>query len=442
MKKLKSRFLLLALMAGVTFMFSNCTKHDEVLNLQPSESTPTTSTVLTSVKGSPKVLGYGEGKWDGTVEALWSLAPKLSLTATVPDIGNNTFAGFLGNSTNVTMRSCYDASNIYYLVEWSTPQYHVQSAQWYYNPTTRLWAQESGAPSLNADGTYRPPFAQDQFTMLWPIANKPVASFGTLSCYAACHVNTSFGSGTPPSGGVMYTNGPNEELDCWRARLLQVCNANQANDCFIDDGSSVGAGASGTINKNEVHGDWQVNNGSSSSVPASLQSTQPADGGFSNKISLTITGKKTKVNVPWYVIPAGGYSNSAIMLSDTGSKAIRVVAVDSNGVLTLANGNTIDPRTSASGTNYQQVGSGDGPNCIPGSVVGPYTGSRGDVTANAYFTGSGWRLLLKRPLRTADAKHDVDFSALTDQLFGIGIMFNGADYQHAIVNGLTLTFKK
>jgi hypothetical protein len=74
--------------------------------------------------------------------------------------------------------------------------------------------------------------------------------------------------------------------------------------------------------------------------------------------------------------------------------------------------------------------------------VGPFTGSRGDVSANGYYTGSGWRLLLKRAIRTSDTKYDVDFTGLKDQPFGIGVMFNGADNQHGIANGLTLTFQK
>ena len=129
------------------------------------------------------------------------------------------------------------------------------------------------------------------------------------------------------------------------------------------------------------------------------------------------------------------------MLKDTlpGGAAIKVIAVDSMGVLTLANSATIDPRV---GTDYQQVGAGDGPKCIPGSIVDAYTGSRGDVIANAFYTGTGWRLLLKRALKTSDTVNDVDFSTLSNQFFGIGVMFNGADNQHAIVPGLTLVFEK
>jgi hypothetical protein len=142
-----------------------------------------------------------------------------------------------------------------------------------------------------------------------------------------------------------------------------------------------------------------------------------------------------------WVIPAGTYSNSAILLSDTlpGGAAVKVTAVDSNGVLTLANSITIDPKV---GTDYQQVGVSDGPKCIPGSIVAPYTGSRGDVTANGFYTGSGWIILLKRALKTNDTANDVDFSSLSDQPFGVGAMFNGADNQHAIVVGLMLHFEK
>jgi hypothetical protein len=204
--------------------------------------------------------------------------------------------------------------------------------------------------------------------------------------------------------------------------MLQVVNVNQANDAFLDWGG-------GTLNQNEVHNDLQ---------------TKTSDGGFSNKQTLTITGTSTKEAVPTWVIPSGAYSNGAIMQADTlaGGKAVKVIAVDSNGVLTLANAVKIDPRTAASGTAYQQVGSGDGVSCIPGSIVSAYTGSRGDVTANAFFTGTGWRLLLMRALKTADAVNDVDFTSLSDQPFGVGVMFNGADNEHAIVNGLTLHFNK
>ena len=453
MKYVQKKYVVIALLIATVTSLAYCTKRDQLI-----EDISLTDNTLYSMKVSagPAVQPVSGSAWDGTIDAVWNNAKTLTVHATVPDLGNGTFTGYIGNATDITMRSMYDATNIYYLVEWNQGQKNVKSALWYYNLTKHLWTQEvtnfttpvasttNGAGTdynVNSDGTLRPTFSQDQFVMMFNIANS-FRSFATLSCYAACHANSSFGTPTTPAGGVMYTNGPTELLDVWRARMLQVVNTNQVNDCFIDDGSSVGLGMSGTLDKNEVHSDWQIHNGSSSTVPPQYQSTQAADGGFNNSQTLKMNNvARTSVKVPIWIIPSGTYNNSAIMLKDTlpGGAAIKVIAVDSMGVLTLANSATIDPRV---GTDYQQVGAGDGPKCIPGSIVDAYTGSRGDVIANAFYTGTGWRLLLKRALKTSDTVNDVDFSTLSNQFFGVGVMFNGADNQHAIVPGLTLEFEK
>ncbi len=406
------------LIATIIFTAVNCTKNNQVID---SNSSTTAATILNSIKGTATLQPIGGSAWDGTIEAAWANAPKLSVLATVPAPGNNTFTGYNGNTDSITIRSMYDAANIYFLVEFNSDFKSVYSSPWYFNPTTKLWAQEVATPSKNADGvTFRPSFSQDQFVIMFNI-NNSCPSFNTLSCYAACHINTGYGDSSVGASGTMHTVGSSEILDVWRARTIQVLNENQLNDCYIWDGG-------GVLNKNEVTAD-----------PMAATS----DGGFSNKQTKTITGTTTKVSIPTWVIPAGGYSNGVIFQKDTLSgTAIKVTAVDTNGVLTLANGSKIDPRTSASGTNYQQVGYGDGPNCIPGSIVSNYTGSRGDVTANYYWTGTGWRLLLSRKLNTGDTKYDADFSSLADQPFGVGVMFDGADNQHAIVPGLTLHFKK
>src|ERR1035437_7974036 len=177
----------------------------------------------------------------------------------------------------------YDANNIYFLMEFNTPQHNAMSAQWYFNSAqtdmTKRWAQEATASSLtnlSPDGSYRPPFAQDQFVMMWNIANS-CQTFNALSCYAACHKMSSYGGTTTPDGGVMYTNGPTELLDVWRARMLQGMNSNQLNDCFIDDGSF--KGLSGTFDGNYVNSDLQA-----TSTPAATLSGSAAVavGGFSN----------------------------------------------------------------------------------------------------------------------------------------------------------------
>ncbi len=456
MKNLNKHFVTFPFMvAAIAMGLSSCTKHDQILDLtEVVTPTPTLDTdTLYSVSGTATLQPIGGGQWNGDVSQ-WSGAPALTVNAVVPDLGNGTFEGYIGNSTSIKMQSMHDASNIYFLMEFNLSQKNCRSAQWYYNPTTKKWAQESSVPALNSDNvTYRPAFIQDQLVLLFNVANS-CPSFNTQSCYGACHLNSSYGGPINPGEGAMWTNGPTEVLDCWRCRALQPMNMNQAMDAFIDDGSSVGTGMSGTLNKNEVHGDWQVLNGPSSTVPPALQSpglqvaapgassSLAADGGFTNKQNMQITFAPagTKENIPIWVVPNSTYSAapnySAITLADTLSgAAVKVVGVDTNGVLYLANATTIDPRT---GTDYKQVGSGDGPKCIPGSIVGAYTGSRGDVTCNMYYTGTSVKFLIKRALTTTDAVYDVNFGSGNDFPFGVGAMFNGADNQHAIVAGLTL----
>ncbi|HET9824499.1 MAG TPA: ethylbenzene dehydrogenase-related protein, partial [Chitinophagaceae bacterium] len=67
---------------------------------------------------------------------------------------------------------------------------------------------------------------------------------------------------------------------------------------------------------------------------------------------------------------------------------------------------------------------------------------RGDITSAAVYTGSGWAVEIKRPLKTEDAlKQDVDFSTLENQQFGVAI-WNASNYQHGIQPNLVLKFKK
>lgn len=418
MEKQKKRVTIALIVCSITLL-TFCTKKDQVL----VTSAGVAPSILYAMKGTATIQSQGEhSPSTGVSAAEWANAPKLTVIATVPSPGNNIFTGFTGNSDSVTIQSMYDANNIYFLVQWQADQQNCANSPWYFNAATRLWAQESAAPSYNA-GTFRQGFVQDEFVMMFNI-NNSCRTFNTLSCYASCHVSSSYGTVDTPAGGAMWTNGPTEFLDCWRARSLQVLNENQASDCYVWWGG-------GLLNKQEVPAD--------TTVPS-----------ISNKQTLKTTVTGTKVSVPKFVYPAqtpyaiypaGTYANGAILAHDTltGGIAIRVIAVDTNGVLTLANATTIDPRA---GTNYQQLGGGDGRSCIPGSILFPYIGSAADVTANYYWTGSGWQLLLKRALKTADAAHDADFSALTDQPFGFGVMFDGADNEHAIVDGLTLHFNR
>ena len=448
MKRNKVKFIVLAIMFGLTFGLYNCTRHDQVLNLAPTDGTS-----LLSVKtATAPTFATGNSAWSGADSKLWSAAPVLSVTATVPDVeGSGTsFAGYIGNSVGVTMQSLYDANNIYFLIQWKEAQPNLESSPWYYNAAKKAWAQGGAAVTYDVNGELAlQSFVSDQFTMLFNI-NNSCADFKAQSCYGVCHqgvttmvLDTTTGIISSQTTNVMHTNAPNEKLDCWRARMYQVVNAGQAIDYYIDNNG-------GVPTANAVHADQTVSNGAYPPVYASNVATN-GTGGPSNKQTLTVTGTSKHVSVPMWAKPSGAhYTNASLVVSDTTGAALKVIAVDSNGVLTLSNNSVIDPNV---GTTYQKVGTGIGNNdqttWIPGKIVAPFTGGAGDVSANAYWTGTGWQLMLKRALKTADVlEQDVDFSPLTDQQFGIGVMFqpigsvNAADNQHAIVPGLTLKFKK
>ncbi len=448
MNRLNKKRIAVILMLGSILLLYNCTRHDQTLNVAPASTT-----ILTSVKTTTApTFVTGGAAWGGPEASLWNAAPKITVTATVPDVeGSGTnFSGYIGNSTKVTMQSLYDANNIYFLVQWDQAQPNLESSPWYFNPTTKRWAQGGAAPTYDVNGgLVLRSLVSDQFDMLFNI-NNSCADFKTNSCFGACHqsvttmvVDTLTGNVNTQTTNVMHTNGPSEKLDCWRARMYQVVGASQALDYYMDWNGGVNTA-------NAVHADQTVSNGGNPPTYSSNASTN-GTGGISNKQSIKITGTSTKVSVPLWVKSSGShYTNAALVPSDTTGAALKVVAVDSNGVLTLSDASTIDPNN---GTTYQQVGDGIGNNdqttWIPGKIIAPYTGGQGDVSANAVWTGSGWQLMLKRALKTADVlEQDVDFSSLADQQFGIGVMFqpagsdNAADNQHAIVPGLTLKFKK
>ena len=450
---MKKSFIVISLMILAIFSLTYCTKNDGILNLNPPEVASTGDTLFSVKVASGPTLVTAGATWSGADTVFWKNAPKLTETVTVPEVIGDvvSFSGFIGNSNKITMQSVYDANNVYFFVQWDQAQPNMESSPWYYNTITKRWAQGGAAPTYDVNGILTlQSFVSDQFDVIFNI-NNSCAGFVTQSCYGACHQNVNSLVMDPVTGNitskitnVMHTNGPSEKLDCWRARMYFVMNASQAIDYYIDWNG-------GVPTANAVHGNQSVSNGANPPVYSSTAATN-GTGGTSNTQSLIITGTSTKANVPLWVKPSGSYLNAAMLPSDTtgSGSAVKVIAVDTTGILTLKNGATLNPNT---GTTYQQVGTGIGNNdqtsWIPGKIVAPYTGLMGNVAANAHWTGKGWQLLLKRALKTPDVlQQDVDFSSLATQQFGIALMFqpigskNAADNQHAIKPGMTLKFKQ
>lgn len=382
----------------------SCTKENQMLDV-PVKATTNSGTDLVSVKvATPPTI-------DGIIDAQWANSPKLEFSTAVPEVTGDVFRGYTGNIIpSVTLRSAYDATNVYFLVEWNDPTQSLKRQPWYFNPTTKRWAQEKGAPDFDptTGALLRTAFYEDKLAFLWNI-NNSVSGWNSGTCYKSCH------TGLPALdlSSRHFTNFGTEKIDMWHWK-------------------SVRGGVNGA---NQIHDQYQDN-----TYPNGRKGDPGADVYANNTQKLNITGTSTSVSVPKYVIP-GRTDNNWILISETTSGVAKTVtAVDENGVLTLSDATTIDPNV---GTDYQRVGTGLGAKYIAGVTINDagYVGSTGDIKCKAIHTGTGWIMEITRALKTDDAVYDVDFSSLSDQYFGMGI-FENAQIAHSIKANLRLKFDK
>ena len=126
----------------------SCTKHDQILTI---DNTAGNSTTLQSIKvTTPPTI-------DGTIDAEWNNATKLNILPTVPNPGNGLFTGYNGQQYPATLRSLYDAQNIYFLLEITDSTQSVNVAPWYFNPAANVtgktgWAKEPTSETFDVNG--------------------------------------------------------------------------------------------------------------------------------------------------------------------------------------------------------------------------------------------------------------------------------------------------
>jgi hypothetical protein len=451
MRFIKSRFtwIITSIVLTLGYVVS-CTKANQVLDLPQTGTQTNTSTDLVSVKTTTAPV------IDGTIDAIWNNATKLNVTPTVPDPGNGLFTGYIGQGYNVTLRSMYDNDNIYFLAEIADNTKSANVSPWYFDPVSQRWNKEPSSRSFDVNGNLlRNGWGEDKLAFLWNV-DYSTPKFLTQTCYASCHVFTPYMDYTVPAAPVYksnaasgnhYTNGPDEKIDMWWGRLGFMSfhsSLNQMDDNYQDwaGGPAVTNLAGG--NANGRHVDDIVVNGTSTTWPnRPTYTTSPTQGEINNTQSLKLDGTGASVSVPLWV-KLNATNNNFILATDTvtGGSAVKITGVSSTGVLTYAGG-SIDPNV---GTDYQRTGDpvtgGLGAKAIAGFIAAPLIGGRADITGNAFYTGSGWVVELKRKLKTADLlKQDVDFSKLTDQQFGVAV-WDASNYQHGIKPNLVLKFQK
>ena len=441
MKSYSFMSLFIFLVVGLT----SCTKNDQVVTSTSSNGS-TLNAYHTST--APTIDAT-------TSEAIWNNATALAVTPTVPDPGNGLFMGYWGEQYPATIKAMYDNNYLYLKVQWADSTNILQPQPWVFDSVAHVWSQRSNSKLFDANGNLtKQSIGLDQLAFQWNIDNS-TQNFATQTCYASCHVFTPYrnyaGVYNANQDGNHYTNGANEKVDLWWAKLNKdISLTNQMDDWYIDDaggpavtdsvgGSGNGRHADGQV-KPSPFGTYVLN--STKAVPASNYS-----GPYSNSQSLKYTlasGTKVSVKVPLYI--ETGLAKPYYPVADiTSGTAIKVTAVDSMGVLTLANGQTLDPNANASlYADDPGVGRHVGANAFPGFISQPYIigSERDDIIGSAHHDGTKWTVIIKRKLKTSDVlKQDVDFTDLTDRPFGMAI-WNTANNQHGIQPNLLLHFNQ
>jgi hypothetical protein len=399
---------------------------------------PSSTDLISSLASSAPTL-------DGNIDPMWEAATKLSGQTEVPAPGNALFSGYIGDKYNFTLRSMYDAQNIYFLAEWNDGSKGAGVQPWYFNPTTSRWVQEANSRQFDINGNQtREGMGTDQLAFLWNIDNS-TRNFSTQTCYASCHVFTPYrnfqGVMVPNKSGNHYTNGLNEKIDMWWMKIDKELPVGQMGDEYQDwaGGPSVTDTVGG--NGNGRHADDLI---PPTPFSPTYINTNPSltNGTLNNRATLKLDGTGANVTVPGWVIP-GATNKAYIAVADTlpGGVAKKVTGISSTGVLTYAGG-TIDPTGQA---DYQQIAGvfgGVGAKCIPSFITVPYTMGRADISVAGMHTGSGWVVEFKRALNTNNnLKQDVNFASLESQPFGVAI-FNNSNNQHSIKTNLLLKFKR
>jgi hypothetical protein len=347
---------------------------------------------------------------DGIVDDSWSKSQALITEAIVPTVEFENFKGYEGDIYNVSMRSMYNNSYIYFLATWEDLKQDANRETWYFDPSDNKWKQESRYPTFDEAGNIvRGPFYEDKFALLFNVDNS-VAGWNTASCYTSCH------SVSAEQKVRHYTNKSDEFIDMWHWKSVRTEPNGQIDDQYQ---SYVEGGGNGRHSDDKISGGYT-----------------------NNSQTIIVSGTNEEIVVPMYFIPSRENYYWITQSEIDEGIAERITAVDGNGILTYEGG-IIDPNTV---TDFQRSGAEVGKFGIPSIYTQTLKGSRGDITSSATYTGSGWILEFKRkltvdsPLGQNGDKQDVDFGSLADQVFGLGV-FDNAAIAHAITPGLVLRFE-
>jgi len=282
-------------------------------------------------------------------DAVWNQATEVVVTVSG---GANT----VGN-VDVHLKSVYFGGKVYFLAQWADGDDSKDRFPWVFNATAGKWEQKGNLTSGHENTYY-----EDQFAMMWDIGGS-VTGFGGPD---------GIGPTITDHAGLLYTNGPTEMADIWQWKRVGTGSVNQTDDQYLNNSNGPGWPDGGRHNDPEI------------------------SGGYSNS-NQTLTYEDNaalQASVPRAWVPAAsGDDNYWIRKSDLGFRAYNITKVWTNGTMQDERGAYILNTTAR----------------IPGILVAPIVGDRGNLTASAVWSGGSWTMELARDLVTG-SQYDVQFS--------------------------------
>lgn len=279
MRKVVSSTVWLVFMASITFLMAS-----------PALAQPS----LVSVKAEkPPVI-------DGTQDALWERAPahKITLDKTVYEPSN----GYKGiTKATVTLRSLYDAENVYFLVRYEDPTQSLARYPWV-KQADGSWKRLVNKDSTGHENTYY----EDKFAFLWNISTP---AFEKKGCDSACHKarggkNAGIDDTSP---GRMYTDKPGETIDMWHWKGVRSNPVGQIDDQYIDDTKDPAKNANwGRKNDTKTAGGFQDNVKKGQPTPLFMSKSGSAEKGWITAADKTEFADKFKPGdtVPGMIVEA------------------------------------------------------------------------------------------------------------------------------------------
>jgi hypothetical protein len=175
---------------------------------EPTWAAPEGALVSVPASAAPTLDGVAD-------DAVWADAP--SVTIPVSGGANN-------GSTEVILRSAYDAGAVYFVATWADPTQSFVRSPWVMQEDG-TWAKLTDPNGKNGENNL---YYEDKLAFIWPIAES-IPNFGTLGCFTACH------AGENPevkAFGNKYTAEDGQLADIWHWKSVR--NLNQVDDQYLD----------------------------------------------------------------------------------------------------------------------------------------------------------------------------------------------------------------